>query len=603
MRDKTALIECRGGLNESVSELNVGAGEVRRSLNYEQVAEGGYRLIGGTRKWSGIDVTPRIEAITVIEVQPRMSPTDTTFSSISTFNATSTGTTHTLFEGIARADSTLIVTERESATAEFVLGEEIGFNSQYRIVDLEPELTESEQLKVINAVDYRNEGAATRPNGNADIVLIHGHKIEGEEKVFVVRMEDERFGHLQYANSNFALPGTWTAAGTINQPGNGRWFAYSYLFEGNGNYMFIVNGTMNVHYLRDGQVLGQIFNGVPGFPTHVIVHKNHLFLAYPGGRIVHSDIGNPLFFSAATGGAGELGFGEEITGFQILPGNSLAIFGRDRIGILSGDDATTWQLDIHTDESGAIEGSIQNLPTTIFADRRGITTLNASDHYGNFRESTLSHRFHPLYTRIMNNNTLFSSVNRDKSQYRFFNQDGSGMHLTFTSGALVGGMEVDLKKGITSMATIQHENEDVVYFGDADGWVYRMDAGERLDGFPMSAFLEFPFHHYNSPRQKKNFKEVVLDMEGDPRTKVNVTNSVDRGEPFNCDATPVVMETRERTKPGYLTAVLSRFRQRFRGVAYIIGTGFDQALLINEGHRRHTINSITVHYTWRGQKK
>jgi len=606
MRDQTALIECRGGLNETVSELEVGAGEVRRSLNYEQVSEGGYSLMGGTRRYSGQHFVTNLDNILIVEVKPKIRQERHVYDDGGNFqfNAAVSGTPHRYIASIPRDDSELIITERDSATAGFILGEALGFNGAQTICDLEPELTESEQNISSLLVDFYGFSNASLPTGDGETCLIHGHYLLGEERVFVVRKNTDGSAYLQYAVDNSITPGTWNVAGLINQAGAGEhWEAYSYTFDGIGSLMFIVNGSMDTRVFGNGPLAQITVPGVALHPTHVVVHQNHLFLSFPNGRIVHSDIGDPYSFNAAVGGAGELGFGEEITGFQVLAGDSLAIFGRDRIGILSGTSAADWSLQIHTDEAGAIEGSIQNLPTTIFADKRGATTLNASDHYGNFTNKTLSHRFNPLYLRIIRNNKLFSSVHREKSQYRLYNQDGSGIHFTFTSNALVGGMETSVKRKITAMATVQHEFGDVVYFASDNGWVYRMDIGRNHVGQSMDAFLEFPYHHYSSPRQKKNFKEVALDLIGDPRVELNVTNSVERGEPFHCDGSPVEMDVRERIKPGHRTGLLSRFSQRFRGVAYIVGTGFDQSILITGETFRHTINSITVHYTWRGQKK
>ena len=45
MTDKISVIRCQGGLNETGSDLDTAAGEVRRSSNYEQVAAGGYHSL------------------------------------------------------------------------------------------------------------------------------------------------------------------------------------------------------------------------------------------------------------------------------------------------------------------------------------------------------------------------------------------------------------------------------------------------------------------------------------------------------------------------------------------------------------------------------
>lgn len=594
MTDQITVIECRGGCVETLAEQRTGAGEVRRSSNYDQVAEGGYRMLDGSLRWSGRDITPKYENITVIEIDRG-----------NTFTGDANDVQARYIGNIQRVDTDLWIMEKSIATDEYINGLRVATFVNRLVLNPEPVLTVQEQKDVIAAIEGYTSGTITQPIGitglgSGTIVSLHGMRVDralakGDILHAVVVNGDTAY--IQYAE---ALG--WAALGVVDNVGDGRWHSHDYTFPGLGPCLFYVNGTMDAVAIIDNNAYVNItVPGVTDFPTHVVVHQNHLFLAFPNGRIIHSAIGDPTNFTAV-GGAAELGIGGEVTGFQVLPGDSLAIYCKDRIAVLSGTSTADWQMSTYSDEIGAYEGTIQNMPTSIFCDKRGVTTLSSSDRYANFASKTLSQKFDPLYQRTIGNAVLFSSINREKSQYRIYNETGHGIHMTFTAGALVGGMAVDLKHEITAVGSLRGD-EDINYFASSDGWVHRMDWGATMSGKPLEAFLEFPYFNYGSARQKKNFKELVFDIMGDPRVEISATNSVDRGEPYNEDGSPVDIQVREREKPGYLTNILTRFRQRIRGVAYTVGTGFDQSILIRGGAHRHIINSMTVHYTYRGQKK
>ncbi|MFK5282396.1 hypothetical protein ACI3PL_22830, partial [Lacticaseibacillus paracasei] len=73
-------------------------------------------------------------------------------------------------------------------------------------------------------------------------------------------------------------------------------------------------------------------------PTHVIQHRNYLFLSFLGS-VQLSGIGNPYAWTAVLGAA-EISTGSEVTGFLTQSGNgsgaALAIFTKDQTFILSG---------------------------------------------------------------------------------------------------------------------------------------------------------------------------------------------------------------------------------------------------------------------------
>lgn len=603
MTDKITVTSCRGGLNEEASDIDISAGEVRRSSNYEQVAAGGYRRIGGSVKWGGSPNTPDMTRVSVIEVDkvfdwPVGLPV--VFDEyLYRLTAATSRTTYALLIVIAREDSNLFVVEKEEATEYFQSGEIVDGSFPQRYIRSEnPDITDTESDLITSTLTSFGLDQADQPIGKGRIEMLAG--LEG--RLVCARQGDDHM-HFQIS-SVVARAGKWLeASGEIEVPDGGVWDSCAYTFAGGEPSLYIANGVSNpIIYEYPQTVTEVVVPSVSEFPTHSIVHQNHWFLGYANGAVIHSDLGDPTAFTALGGGS-EFNTGSRITGFQILPGESLAIFGEDQISILSGTSAADWQLDTHSTQNGAISGTIQNMPTTIFASTRGISTLSASDTYGDFAGRTVSHQFARTYDRIAHNTQLFSLVNRDSSQYRLINANGRGLYLTFASDSMVGAMEVDLKHNITAVGSIEGDT-DSLFFGTDDGWVHRMDQGNTFAGKSMQAFLEFPFHHYKSPRQKKRFKETILDIKGDPDVTLQVIPTYDKGRSFHAESEPVDAEVIDGRAQPYNDSVLTRFNRYFQAVAYTTGTGTDQSLTIAPTNTApHEIDSITTHYTYRGQRR
>ncbi len=590
MTDQLKAIPFSTGLNEVVSDLNAKASDIRRSLNYSRQAEGGYEWIGGLAKWSGRDITRDLSSITAIEV----SLVSTNLGLLSAEQLSSVEFQYLSF--VVRQNSVIHFVQKNRSTDMF---QKLTYlDTGFQLLDDNPVLTDAEIEQGQDGIFGEPRVLNIQPTGDGDIKLLH------ENAGFLYAVRDSGSDSIVQRS----LPNSgWRTIGTI--PGaasdSARWEAYAYTFAGQPPTLFIVNGVTeawSAEYVAAGDPpLAVIDDGVTQYPTHVIVHQNHLFLSFSGGRILHSNLGDPNNFTAL-GGAAELSAGDEITGFQILPGDSLGIFCEDRIRILQGTSAADWGLQDYSDEAGAIAGTIQNMPTSIFADKRGITTLASSDAYGSFKDKTLTQQTDPTFQSIRRNAILFSSVNRAKSQYRLINQDGRGLYLTFNGSSLVGIMEIDLGLPITAMGTLRGSNDQV--YVASGGWVYQMDYPSALYDHEVEAFIELVDHHYGNPRQKKRFSQVNLDIVGDPRTVLTVANLIDGGQDFYEDNVPVDFNNLSRSGERYREDLLSRYSQRFEGTAYLCGSGVSQSIRItNKSKHAHSIKSAVVHYRSRGQKR
>ena len=187
-------------------------------------------------------------------------------------------------------------------------------------------------------------------------------------------------------------------------------------------------------------------------PRHVGVNQFHLFLGYRSGSCLFSAPGQPSNFSAFDG-AGEIGLGDKIYGFNKLPGNAFGVFCEESVHAISGTSAETFASQVIVPNEGAIEYSVASFGNrVIYTSKTGITTLDQSEKYGNFTGRRLSFEVNPwlvpringgtgLFTSIEAFNPVFESGNGfvcafavpHKNQYRVWFRDGLQLWMTLVS--------------------------------------------------------------------------------------------------------------------------------------------------------------------------
>ena len=124
-------------------------------------------------------------------------------------------------------------------------------------------------------------------------------------------------------------------------------------------------------------------------PVYLAAHRNHLFVAYKQGSVIHSDIGDPLKFTAI-GGAAEIAIGDRCTG--LLPGyrGTMLLFGRNSTHLLQGTSAANWAMVQISSEGGAMPHTAQLMDEPIAYDDRGVRSVEATDAYGDFGVAMIS---------------------------------------------------------------------------------------------------------------------------------------------------------------------------------------------------------------------
>jgi len=263
----------------------------------------------------------------------------------------------------------------------------------------------------------------------------------------------------------------------------------------------------------DGTTFTQLTTGMTtDTPAHIFEYKKHLFLAFSGGSVQHSSIGDPTSWSPVTG-ASEIAIGEEVTGFQLIPGNVLAIMGRNSTHLLYGTSVSNWDLKAFSLESGAIEWSLQHLSTPIYMDDRGLTSLYAVQDFGDVKSKTLSQKVQPIIDA--KKSTVVGSVRvREKDQYRLFFSDGTFLIFTFDNTKIMGVTRGEYPVAVLVPVSVEDlAGDEIILFGCTDGYVYRADSGYSFDGNEVTAWLRPIFNHFKSPENNKRFFKIVLEID------------------------------------------------------------------------------------------
>jgi len=281
--------------------------------------------------------------------------------------------------------------------------------------------------------------------------------------------------------------------------------------------VFYVDGV-NRAFSFDGEVAMPIYTGMsPDVPQRVILHKQHLFLAF-GASLQFSAIANPYVWDPVLG-AGEIVMSENITNLMTLPGDqtsgALAVYTRNDTSVLYGTSSENFQLSTLNTGTGAIPYTAQNMDQAYVLDDRGVVSLGTTLNFGNFLPASLTMNLRPFLS-VRKNLASASTVNRDKGQYRVFFSDGYGLYLTIMNAKYLGAMPVQYTNPVLcSFETEDSEGNATAFFGSSNGYVYQMDRGTSFDGLEIAANLNLTYNSIKSPRLLKRYRKASVEMTGD----------------------------------------------------------------------------------------
>lgn len=406
---------------------------------------------------------------------------------------------------------------------------------------------------------------------------------------------------------------TVTGDSTANafQPG-GRFEFRNHNFYGASDLkrMYGVDGVSK-GFEWDGSVFVFVKTGMTtDTPKHLAVHKQQLFYAFPGGSAQHSGPGAPFDWTPILGAA-EIGMGADITAYLEDVAGVMLIYSADKISVLYGNDSTDWDLRTPIEESGALAWTVQRAGRPVCFDGTGITDLATTQAYGDFILGGVSQFVEPwIRAKRLSGATIKASLRvRDKGQYRLFWDDKTALYVD-VSGKRSQIMTIDLEDQIECTASVRDDDgEEWLLFGDASGFVHRMDKGTGFDGTEMPYYLRFPFNHFGTPAQNKRWHKITAECDAGPTTDLNV--SAEYG--YGSSDLPPQLERAATVKGGggffneaswnefyWSSQVEGLAEAHISGVGANISSAFAGAATYEQPH---TIHGVTTHYSKRGLGK
>lgn len=252
-------------------------------------------------------------------------------------------------------------------------------------------------------------------------------------------------------------------------------------------------------------------------PYIVADHKDHLFLAYPLGQLQTSNLGDPLAYNTT---AALFGMGDEITGLASMKGAVMGVFCLNKIMLLSGTSSIDWKMESYSQSAGAKHDTVQELAgNALFLDDRGLTSLQATQNFGDFEPSIFSRDIKPLLDGYMTR-MIGTRIAKGKFQYRLYADDGTVLTATIlTPEATVRPGDVAFSRwqyGHVPACIAQGDMDDGsegLFFGTADGYVMREDVGQSFDGAEVNSVLRLHFNQLKSPANKKRFRKLEMELD------------------------------------------------------------------------------------------
>lgn len=329
---------------------------------------------------------------------------------------------------------------------------------------------------------------------------------------------------------------------TANYYANSDWIA-----------MYGVDGV-GPSWQYDGYYFYNVYTALPrqeDTPTHIAYHRNYAVLGYDNGQCIVSFPGEPTNFDPLDGST-LYPFGERITGLLSLNGTALGVFCEASIHALTGDilTATDDNNAVHqiiAPYSGAIEYTVVDCGIPLFADFRGISTVDATNKYGDFENGRVSYLITPYLMERVNDRfayqatsqrILFALPIRNKNQYRVYFADGQILTASlptgdrgyeFTKQAYSNSATLDTMVPVAMCTGTTRSGRDLI-FGtfyllpqdetniseplqpEREMFIYSIDKGTRFDLAPIKHFARLNFMTVQEPNTYANARGIRFEL-------------------------------------------------------------------------------------------
>jgi len=404
---------------------------------------------------------------------------------------------------------------------------------------------------------------------------------------------------VSVSGATVTLSGAATAI-TIAKGGKGEVAQGNFFGQASGARIYHVDGVNRLAEF-DGTTWVPLTTGGL-IPRHVAIHQRYLFYSV-NSSIFYQGVGNPY---TAVGG-GEIATGDTVVGFLIMPGSqttgTLAVLNRNSTNMLYGTGPSTWNMTPYNFGTGALEYTLQNMAQSCLLDDRGVFTLQTSLNYGNFEQNSLSHQIRPFIT-AHRPYVSCSGLNRLKSQYRVFYSDGWGLYVTLVNNKLIGCMPVYFPTyaNVTWESTLS-SGANIMLMGGADGHVYELDKGTSFDGAAINWMMQLNWASIKNPRILKRLRKAAIEVFGQSYLETSFGYLLGYGK--SDVAQPDAQNYAANLQAGnwdsaYWDSLYWDTSTLLPLECQMEGTGENVQVLINGSSadfQPFTINSIVLHYT------
>lgn len=290
--------------------------------------------------------------------------------------------------------------------------------------------------------------------------------------------------------------------------------------------MYITNGQQTALQFN-GDSIAPIFTGLElerDRPNRVVIHHDHLFLAYNGGTLLHSVVGEPINFRGDLGGF-EFALGADITNLIASP-QSLIITTTNNSQVIYGSSPADWQKSFITTQKVGTSNSGQYLARPLVLDVAGVIALDRTDAFGNFQDALISDNIRAFSNRLFTQVTT-SVVNKFSNHYIIFSSTGLNLLVGFADNQFIGYFPFNLQRTVVYASS----NERRMFFGTQDtGYVYEWQKGTSFDGGNIESLLQTTYAFQGQPQNKKRYRRVTISLASfNPRLPLSFAFSFSKG--------------------------------------------------------------------------
>jgi len=394
----------------------------------------------------------------------------------------------------------------------------------------------------------------------------------------------------------------------------GRFEFESYNFKGSDDGFRVycadgVNPALEID--QNGLVVPLYSKDETDNPTLAREHNGRLFLGFRNGQVHHSVAGEPWNYTVLYG-AGQRALGAEVTALSSQSSGVLIMATRRKTYILQGSHNEDWVQDIAAETAGAFPYTLQTISEAFALDDRGIIQLSRTAAFGGFESGSVTRKIQKLIDQLKPL-AISSTVVRKLNQYWLFFSDGSGLAcypVSTSNGTVFRVTRINYGRPVRCICNAEDETgAERIFFGSDDGYVYEAQKGTSFDGEEIESFVRLSFNHFSSPRIRKRWRKLILEMEASGPVSLRVTPDIDYGSPDI--SSPLTGNLSAYGGGGYWdSSNWDEFSWDAEVVSMpsvaLVGTGTNIGFLIHHQSavtQSYTLHGIIIHYDLRGLER